>query len=225
MGIKDLFFPKSCLACGVLGSYICLNCQKQLMPTEQERCLYCGRSSFVGYTHPVCFRRFGVDGLIAAFRYNNTLKKIIKNIKYRLVFEAFNEVLQLITQSTLLRLNYFVKSGDLIIQPIPLHPKKLRERGFNQSATIADFISRFYPLKKDQLLIRKKETAPQAQFKHNHERYKNLLGAFTVTNTVALKNILLVDDVVTTGSTVKEATRILKRAGARRVFVFTLAKG
>jgi len=116
-------------------------------------------------------------------------------------------------------------SLDAII-PVPLHPKRLRWRGFNQSVLLAREVGRLWQLPMDPFLLRRsKETAPQTQLAEE-ERRKNVRGAFHVAaeNSVKGKSLLLVDDVYTSGATVNECSRTLTRAGAKEVFVLTLAR-
>lgn len=111
--------------------------------------------------------------------------------------------------------------------PVSLHPTRLKERGFNQSEILTSFISNILGLDKDDLLIRKKNTPPQAKLKTIKDRFKNLHGAFIAKNKERIKKrkLILVDDVVTSGITVREAVKTLKKAGAESVIVFSLAKG
>jgi ComF family protein len=113
---------------------------------------------------------------------------------------------------------------DLII-PVPLHSKRLRWRGFNQSVLLARQVSRVYGVSMDPfVLLRTKETPPQTQLSED-ERRKNMRGAFAVNSdrSVDGKRILLIDDVYTSGATVNECSRTLRRAGAKEVYVLTLA--
>ena len=110
--------------------------------------------------------------------------------------------------------------------PVPLHPKRLRWRGFNQSVLLARQISRVYDIPLDPFTLqRHRETPPQTQL-NEAERRKNMRGAFTVDadRPVTGKNILLVDDVYTSGATVNECSRTLKKHGAKDVYVLTLAR-
>jgi len=112
------------------------------------------------------------------------------------------------------------------VASVPLHVKKLKERGFDQSFVLAHKIAEILDLP---LLVRPlkriRETFPQAR-KNRAERFQNVRGAFEVVDTEAVfdRNILLVDDVFTTGSTVNEVARVLKQAKAGSVQVFTLAR-
>jgi len=113
-----------------------------------------------------------------------------------------------------------------IILPVPLHPKRLRERHFNQSALIARAC---FPGKRQKIapdvLVRHRATPPQTGLRGS-ERRKNLSGAFSLNTPKQIqgKGILLIDDVFTTGSTVNECAKVLRRAGAKRIEVFTLAR-
>jgi ComF family protein len=112
------------------------------------------------------------------------------------------------------------------VLPVPLHPKRLRWRGFNQSVLLAKEVSRVFNIPMDPFtLYRTRETAPQTQL-DEEERKKNVRGAFSLRpeNPVKGKRLLLVDDVYTSGATVNECSRVLKRAEAREVFVLTLAR-
>lgn len=229
MFLKDLLFPKFCLGCGFLGAYICPNCQNKLSYLEKDACLYCSRGSLYGFTHPVCKRNLGVDACLSLFYYNNFLKKIIKDIKYRLATDVFRELCLVIKPENLEKIKIYKNlfPDRLLLQPIPLHPKKLRTRGFNQAKIIADFFNQILKLPATNCLLRKKDTLSQAQLKKNQERYANMRGAFGVNTEKLEKNkvFVLVDDVATTGSTLKEATRALKARGVEKVFAIVLAKG
>ena len=114
---------------------------------------------------------------------------------------------------------------DLII-PVPLHPKRLRWRGFNQSLLLARQVSRLYEVPVDPfVLCRERETPPQTQLAED-ERRKNVRGAFAIYPGKLLKrrSVLLVDDVYTSGATANECSRVLVRGGAREVYVLTLAR-
>ena len=228
MFLKDLLFPKFCLGCGFLGAYICLNCQKKLNYIKSDFCLYCGKSSLYGFTHPGCRRDFGLDGFMSIFYYNNLLKKIIKSIKYRLAVEVWWELCLVIGPDKLEKIGFYKKNTNrkFFLQPVPLHPGRLAARGFNQAKIISQFFNQFLQIPMGDILLRKKDTFSQAQLKNNQDRYKNIRGAFAISSpAVADKNFILIDDVVTTGSTLKEAARTLKRADAGRVYAITLAKG
>ena len=117
---------------------------------------------------------------------------------------------------------------DPVIIPIPLAKKRMHERGFNQSLLISKKISKLSSgnliLEKD-VLIKPKDTEHQARIENRNERLKNIVGSFRVINEEKIKNrnIILIDDVTTTGATLGEAKKVLKQAGARKVIAFTVA--
>ncbi|MBI2051933.1 ComF family protein [Candidatus Roizmanbacteria bacterium] len=226
MVFKDIFFPKICLSCGFLGSYLCLSCQRKLIKVSHDTCFYCRRRSFTGLTHPGCKRRLGVEGFLSVFHYNDVLKRSIKNIKYRLVKEALFELLTLIPPSFISKLAFF-KNDKLYLQPIPLHNRREKERGFNQAELIAQFLSQYLPFPLIDGLIRTKDTASQSKLDARKERLANIRGAFVSRESAKVggRQIILIDDVVTSGATVSQAAKVLKRSGATEVYVFTLAKG
>jgi len=228
---KNALFPKFCFACGRLGAYLCPRCQNNLSTIKQDVCPYCERASYFGLTHYGCRRCMGLDGLKAIFYYGDLTKKIIKNIKYQLVKEAIADFLQAIPRQKIEELFFYKQlAANFTFIPVPLHPKRERKRGFNQAEELAKFFSTAlgFPIRKD-LVIRTKDTKPQVEMKKPKERYKNILGAFSLEKSVATdqiegKNFIIFDDVWTTGWTIKEISRILKKAGAAKVFALTVAR-
>lgn len=230
MLIKEFLFPRFCLGCGKLGKYLCLVCRQQLIFLDNQSCPYCQKASYMGFTHPQCVRQNGIDGLITIFKYNNLLKKIIKTIKYRLATDILDELVSIAKEEVVAKLDFFLNLNPLpLFQPIPLHKQKFKERGFNQAQLIVDKLKSIADLSSCDLLARVKNTSPQAQIADRKERFLNIQGAFEIISqeeeSIVDKALFLVDDVVTSGSTVKEAARILKRHKAAKVYVFSLAKG
>jgi len=227
MFLKDLFFPKFCLGCLYLGSYICPNCQKKLLYVKKESCFYCQKPSPYGLTHFHCQKKDGIDGIMAVFYYNSLLRKIIKNTKYQRATKVLQELFQITSSNFIEKFLFFKDFKNIYLQPVPLHPKKERERGFNQADLIISFFKKILPFPTASFLLRKKETQPQAQIKNKKERYLNIKGAFAIKPGIKIKpetKIVLVDDVLTSGFTLIEAAKTLKKAGVKEVFALTLAK-
>lgn len=179
-------------------------------------------------THAGCRRKNGIDGFTSVFFYNPVLKKILKEIKYRFVKEACIELLYCVKPDSIAVFTFLQKKyPGIVLQAIPLHKKRLRVRGFNQSDAIVRYLQRFLPWQSIDVLERVLETIPQAQISKKKERLERMKGVFALKNNINVsgRHILLVDDVVTTGATVVEAARILKDGGAQSVSVFSLAKG
>lgn len=224
----DILFPKTCLACGKWKKYICDNCRNSIEFITKDPCIYCWKINENGHIHQHCRRPNSYDGTLSAIYYNQIAKKIITNIKYKLITDAFQEFLQFLWQTSGKKFLHFKETfPSCFIQPIPLHKTRQSKRGFNQAEIIAKFFSNKlgYPIIHE--LVRVKNTNPQAKTHNKIERSMNMRNAFRIQcrENIIGKNIILVDDVMTTGSTTKEATQVLKKASARSVFVFSLAHG
>jgi ComF family protein len=221
MNTLDLIFPKRCVGCGKLGKYFCHQCSSIIRIIEPNECIcpMCGRPAMAGVTHPRCQTQYGLDGLISFFHYDGVVKNAIKAIKYRFVSNLASEFVALIHDATF---------SQTAIIPIPLHPARLRFRGFNQAeilgAQLAERLN--IPLRSD-ILRRTKETGSQVEMISREDRLKNMKHVFSVQNSASFSihdSILLFDDVFTTGATMREAANVLKRAGARFVWGVTMAR-
>lgn len=181
----------------------------------------------MGLTHPSCCKRLNIDGVTVIFRYNGFMRKIVKNIKYRLAREVFEELTVNITPAHLEEL-LKIKGvyGKALIQPIPLSRSRFLRRGFNQSVFIARFFCRVLGLRTADYLDRNIISNPQAELKSRSKRYGNIRGVFALRPGSNLKNkvIVLVDDVLTSGATAREATRVLKANGAKKVYTLCLCR-
>ena len=169
-------------------------------------------------THPRCKTKYSLDGLTSIFHYNGIIKEAVKTLKYRLVTDLAQEFASLVPS---------VDFVDSILVPIPLHPSRFRDRGFNQAEVLgwplADRL--LIPIRTD-ILRRVKATTPQVEMKDKKERLKNMKDVFSI-NKEAMKycnNVLLFDDVFTTGATMQAAGETLKRAGATFVWAVTMAR-
>lgn len=233
--VVNAVFPRPCVGCGLSredgGSYLCRLCRDDLFVIDDPICKTCGVPADIDYDYPVegfecgwCRKGgFRFDRARSLGLYDSVLKELIHFYKYRNqpgVIDEFEPFLR----------DYFETYGDKYrnssVVSVPLHVKKLKERGFDQSFVLAHRISEILDLPLlTRPLKRIRETFPQTR-RNRAERSQNVQGAFEVIHpeTVCQKNILLVDDVFTTGSTVNEVTRVLKKAKAKQVQVFTLAR-
>jgi len=222
--LLDFLFPKRCINCSCIGSYLCTRCFGQIEFVEKPICPVCQRQAVGGRTHPGCKSKYNLDGLIVAAHYKGPVKKAITKIKYKLAYDIITFLVDLISQN----LYKFDFPKDAMLVPIPLHPKRKRWRGFNQSEILARVLSKKFKVRDDNLLIRNLETKPQVGLSKK-ERKLNVSGAFALhpqKNTkTAGKDFILVDDVYTSGVTMQEACKILKKAGARNVWAMTIALG
>jgi len=229
--LKNVFFPKICFGCGRLGSYLCPSCINKLRLINKDVCPYCQRGSYFGLTHPTCRRWRGLDGLKSFFYYDNLVKKIVKNIKYQLVTEAIDDLWQAISREKIEELFFYKQlAKDFIFIPVPLHRKKERKRGFNQAKELVKFFAKILNFSiNNKLIIKVKDTKPQVELEKPEDRYKNILGAFSLVKNVKVEQIkgkkfIIFDDVWTTGWTIKEIAKVFKKTGAAKVFALTIAR-
>ena len=205
--IFNFLFPKYCISCGIHGHLVCPSCLAQVgTPFEQIQPWIL---SVWKYRHPT------IRCALHALKYKNS-HAIAKDIAPYLYDEllAFLED-QLITDRE-----------QILLVPIPMTAKKRRQRGFNQSEILTREVAKqnremFHYT---EILLKTRQTIPQARVKQKSKRLTNLRGVFVHKNASQIdgKTIILVDDVTTTGATLTEARKALRRAGAKRVFGITV---
>jgi ComF family protein len=207
--ILDLIFPNSCLSCRKQGEHLCQECLSDLPPADNQE----------------------EDFIYSVFNYRNkAVKNCIWTIKYRRK-HSIGKILAKTMSDKLLEelseLEMMENFTDPLIVPIPLSKKRLKERGFNQAEILAEELAKINPslaLEKN-VLCKIKDTANQARLKNRNERLKNLKGCFEVRNPELIKNknIILIDDVSTTGATMTEARKVLQNSGAGKIIGLTFA--
>lgn len=230
MGVLDFFFPKYCVRCRKIGSYICANCFAYLTFDDGGLCLACGRPSVEGMTHLGCRGRYIIDGALASLAYKGVTKKLIYTFKYKPYVTDLAKTIGDLFYEGIIQKELFHKafSKNTVFVPIPLHSSKLTKRGYNQSAILAEDLAKRFNCSMVDVLVRVKNTKSQFGLKKDARR-ENMKGAFIVKeipNQVRndIDTIFLVDDILTTGSTLFEASYVLKKAGVRRVWGIVLAR-
>jgi len=228
----DLFLPRRCHLCGAFldpeagQELICPNCLSRLVRPRRPACLVCGRpfDSPLGQDR-VCESCFTEPPAYAAARYlaeyQTPLAEAIRSFKYAGRVElaaSLGGLLAGFEPQPPLPARF-----DLIL-PVPLHPRRLRRRGFNQAALLARRLDRLGEVA-DGILVRQRHTEQQTGL-NARQRRENVKAAFALVrpDRVRNKEILIVDDVLTTGATVEECARTLRRARAGAVYVLTLAR-
>ncbi|HZV81350.1 MAG TPA: ComF family protein [Geobacteraceae bacterium] len=232
--LLDLLFPPLCHCCRAFipepGQVrLCPDCLENALPIEGPLCNCCGRpfATAGGIDHlcgPCTLTPPTFVASRSALRYDKTTRELIHSFKYGYKV-MLRRPLGLLAAP---HLDPFVAGfGADLILPVPLHVKRLRQRGFNQSLLLAEiFASRWdIPLSRHNLR-RTRWTEPQVNLSAA-ERAENVRGAFSLAKPEELagKKVLLVDDVYTTGSTVKECCRVLQNQGGAVAAVLTLARG
>jgi len=201
------------LNCQREGSFLCEDCQAILDISSSHQEFQTENLSDLYY--PLEYKNPLIKNLIKRFKYEPLVKELAKDLT-SLIIAHF----QLLDPPP----NF--GGGDYVLLPVPLEKRKLKWRGFNQSEEIGKEISKFLniPLIND-ILFKIKETLPQVELSEK-EREENIKGVFIIRNRkkISGKKILLVDDVYTTGSTMKECAQLLKKAGAKEVIGIVIAR-
>ncbi len=212
--LVNFFFPRRCLICQKAGLYLCDNCASNLpsAPSPEFNFIY------------------------PAFDYHDQqVRRLIWFLKYRKLHNLSVELGTLLYDFALEKLadisSWQRKEQLFLVIPVPLSAKRFRERGFNQAELLAKNFCLQTPqnfILKTNLVKKIKDTPAQASLRRR-DRLKNLHGVFELSSQapkiISKKNIILIDDVTTTGATLKELHQIFKKAGARQVIAFTLAHG
>ena len=225
--LLDLFFPRFCIGCNTIGRYICKKCINKLDFLKQDRCIYCFKPSFYGQTHEGCKKNNGLDGVMSLCGYDKLARKIVFSVKYRLQSAIYKDVLSCFPKETIKKFTDFSKTVLYpYLQTIPLHTKRQKIRGFNQSDELTKFFAEILNIPVINIVERRKDTKPQALIKKKYERILNVKEAFYIKkNNVLNKTIILVDDVCTSASTANEVAKELKKIGVKKVYLFSFARG
>lgn len=224
-GVLDTLFPISCLRCGAPHDYLCVACRKTFPHRLRQRCPLCRKAATPrGETCFACTDPRELDGLFAASHYRaRIVADSIHTCKYRFIAALAAPLGEILAER--------LREADIplpdICIPVPLHPRRLRFRGFNQSALLAAVCIQALAPGLDipvveNCLKRTRYTKPQMKTRSREERLSNLSNAFAVAEgsspSIRGKSVWLIDDVATTGTTLRECARVLKKAGARSVF-------
>lgn len=227
---RELLFPSSCLNCERRLPHarlplFCDDCLPSIPVIQAPRCTICGLPFDCGGSHTcgVCLTEPPAYRLArSALVYRPPVISLISSLKFKGSLTGLATLAKLAKTSPGFR---DLSPPDLII-PMPLHANRLRRRGFNQALLIARAC---FPESRHKIdtrtLVKNRDTSPQTEL-NRKKRKKNISGAFSVIQAqkVAKRRILLIDDVLTTGSTANESSRALYRSGAAQVEIFTLAR-
>ena len=218
----DLLFPRWCIGCGGEGDFICSSCLKSLPRIVPPLCPRCGLPQRRAILCSSCVSwQAKIDGIRSPFRFEGVIRQAVHELKYRNLRAVAGLFARL--------LNDYLNTNPMpaeVIVAVPLHPKRLRERGYNQSLLLARELSKLskLPLVED-CLIRERHSPPQARTANVKERRKNVAHAFACRNRRPKgKAVLLIDDVSTSGATLDGCARALKKAGAASVWGLVLAR-
>jgi ComF family protein len=241
--ILDVIFPIQCLGCKTEGAWLCEKCLRAIPLKETDHCPQCKQASSGGAYCEHCRERSLLAGIaVAADYHNSTVAQAIKTLKYRFIPDVGTQLSRLLVwrvqdlarrarQADWLGVagetpfSFFTDFSNKVIIPVPLHPRRLRWRGFNQAAQLAHGFAKGLELNCNDVDLRRvRYTTSQAQL-HADERKKNLENSFVWRGgDLAGRNILLIDDVATTGATLQACGQALKIAGAGRIWGLVVAQ-
>lgn len=220
--VLNHLFPQWCISCGREGDVLCSTCRSSLPVITPPLCPRCGKPQASGTLCPVCLHeQVNIDGIRSPFRFDGLIREAIHQLKYdnlRVLAKPLAELLN----------DYLVGNplpGEVLV-PVPLHRKRLRERGYNQSTLLAQALSKLSRLPViDDCLIRKQYAPPQTRTATVDERLSNVADAFACQDRrLNGKQILLLDDVSTSGATLNASAAALKASGASTVWGLVLAR-
>jgi competence protein ComFC len=220
--IVDFFFPRRCVGCGKMGDFLCPGCRQKLPLILPPICKKCGKPESSGSLCSACWgQKTEIDGVRSVFRFEGTIRQAIHDFKYRNL-RSISDCLAMLMADYLK--NNPVNGETLV--PVPLHPRRLRARGYNQSSLLAQKLGKLIDVPViDGSLCRLKDSLPQARTTAIEERRDNVKEAFGCHDEeLKAKNVILVDDVCTSGATLEACAAALKADGAISVVGLTLAR-
>ena len=246
----SVLFPSDCRICAepllnISRLPVCPDCLASIHPVRGKICSICGERVLSSYAEldddglrrcPVCRRVDRPFGRAVAYgSYESGLRELVHLLKYNGVRPAANVLGRMLADAMVALESSFDEAGlfdqgSIAVIPVPLYKARRRQRGFNQAEMIARAALKYYPARQrlqlvPDLLLRTRDTHSQIGLT-SHQRRENLRGAFAVARAAEVtgREVLLVDDVYTTGTTVTECARVLRRSGARQVWVATVAR-
>ncbi|OGB75030.1 hypothetical protein A2810_03320 [candidate division Kazan bacterium RIFCSPHIGHO2_01_FULL_49_10] len=218
----DIIFPPRCGNCKAPGAWVCQECWQNLALVRTPLCYRCGRLSPGFKICPSCRQANGLSRLILCGYWQDPLRRLILNLKYRRLRVLADYLVELMVWSVRL-IDHPI---DLIV-PVPLHRGRYWQRGFNQAELLARGVAKRLVVTMADPLIRTRSTRPQFGLVKPARR-SNVQGVFRLkrgqSSLVEGKIVVVVDDVVATGSTVEECAKILRQEGAKQVWGIVIAR-
>ncbi len=202
--VLDLIFPKFCVGCGRFYTFLCNSCYQQI--------------NFYPLKVTPNLENIFLEEIIVMAKYEGVLKKLVTTLKYKSVKDISLVLAELIFLTT-----------DIpeveIITSVPLHHQRKKNRGFNQSSEIAKELSRLLRKPYLKLLRKTKHSKPQAKINDRDKRLTQLKNNFELYQQINSNSILIIDDVTTTGTTLNECARVLKKNGVKKIYGLVVAHG
>ncbi|MFA5271683.1 MAG: ComF family protein [Candidatus Omnitrophota bacterium] len=222
----DIVLPNLCFVCDekITSGHLCKKCLEKIEFILPPLCKLCSRA-FSPKKKPICGKcksaNLPYEQLICITAYKEPIASLIHLFKYG-NYSYLSDTLSVLMIQHLIRIGLDLSKYD-IITPVPMHKAKLRERGYNQSELLAKIIAKHFNISLRNDIISVKSIRPQQAKLSGRDRKENLKNLFEVKENMEGKSVILIDDIFTTGQTVKECSYALKNKGAR-ITVLTLAK-
>lgn len=211
--LLDLLLPAACCGCGRMAGILCAACQAGFEPAGSvlHRFVAADPGVVIGESFVVT---------IAAYTHDGHLRKALERLKYA----GAGRVAAPLAESAVPALRRLHDiSGPAVLVPVPIHPTRLRQRGYNQAALLATALGRGASLPVRELLVRARETTKQHRL-DRVARLRNLKDAFAVTAEPPAQPVIIVDDIVTTSATLEACAAALRNAGSGEVYGFAVAR-
>jgi ComF family protein len=221
--LLDLLVPRRCGLCGAFDSFLCDRCTATLPAAAPPRCPTCWDSVDGGGACRGCARVLvhSLAGIRSPYQFDGGARRLVHALKY----DGHSALAGPMGRAMARCLAEWGIAPDVVV-PVPLHRSREARRGFNQAAALTRSVVQDSGLPAEhRLLRRRRATIPQARAVDVEERRRNVAGAFAVEGPVVGRTVLLIDDVCTTGATLRACADTLRAAGAARVYGLTFARG
>ena len=220
--VIKLIFPAVCISCGKFGDFICVDCEKKLSRLLPPICQRCGKPESSAQYCPECWRKQSdLSGIRSVFIFEGIIRTAVHELKYyhlRAISSLLGEYMAIYYRDNALSCDYLI--------PVPLHPKRFGQRGYNQSELLTAKMSEItgVPMLND-AIVRVIDNEPQARTVSVEERRHNVENVFSCKNSLVRgKEVMIVDDVCTSGATLEACAKSLIGGGAKKAFGITLAR-
>lgn len=221
--LLNLVFPPKCINCNAYGSLICQRCFDNIEFINTQICYKCSKLSSGFKICYLCQKQSGLKRAIVCTYWQKPIKLFIHYYKYKKLYVLKKQF------GALMATMFFkiCSHKNIVLVPVPLHRYRLWDRGFNQSALLAQEIAKLLDVSVVDCLVRYKHTKPQFGL-NKMVRPTNVKGVFKFKNKyfskITGKTVVLIDDIIATGSTLQECARTLKKAGVKNIWSLVLAK-
>ncbi len=227
--IENYLLPSQCAVCGNKGQILCPSCRARL-PRLAPRCPNCGQKSILGLFCLSCQKateQYYFDGVMSLSTYENSgLKPALQVLKYQggqSIGVMLGKMLGRLISTHWRQASADLKDSTPIIIPLPLHPRRERERGYNQALLIAQGVSLITHWPINHGLRRLSYQSPSAHLNYQERQQQTKFFIYRGSDLVG-RNVILVDDIITTGATVQAASLALKQAGVKKLIIAVIAE-